>query len=787
MILDTHWNRRNFLRVASLAASSLILQKQRANAQIKEANQSAPPNASSAVPGNTSENLDPSKLLGDFNAMQARLAALDTLFSECKSANISTDYDLVNYSVIRLFIDYGKDDVKHGYLSRAAYVTQQLEKLYAEATNNLAAYLAKTKIPLPAYRYRTGQIGMDERSFIADVQGPTGEVKRRPLFLVGYVGFDQVFRNIALFRDSGNNEVEVEIGPNSVVFPPRHDGELYSLDFDALNHKVIPAMAQAEASNISVDVLLSPHYFPQWVLSKWPQLSNTNGGDFIKFCIDAPEARAIEETFLRAVIPVLSQCRSLHSFILSNEPQYLDSANDQYTRPLWIAYLKKTYGTAENMLNTHGTMYASFDDVPVPSGDKPEPTPLFYDWTVFNAERFANWHRWMADIIHSIAPRIPVGVKVLGDRTLQHVELMGAGIDPEQMSNLSDINGCDASAFVQNEQPYIGKFMFYDLLASMKKAPVFNYEDHFIEDRNTNFGSEQVAHVRTDLFMGAFHGRSGSSAWVWDRSYDAKSDYANSMLTRPDVLAVAGKTCLDLNRLAFEVTAFQEAPASIAILYSVASHVYAPYVKGRRSKDQATFTVYEGVIYNGLKAAFISEKQVASGELRQYKLLIVPDQRNVPGNVLAAIRQYLADDGKVLLLGDMSLSKDDYDRPWGTDYQNVLNASIVISNIPTPLEFQQQLGVQLKALGLFSNRLIDTTTREPATGIEYRFVQYKGHTLMVAANYLKQKREVTIELEGKSVKWDHDLLTEGNEGASTLALEPFNPVFVEIDLWQSKR
>jgi len=732
------------------------------------------------------------EIIADLHSIEAKLPMLEKLFADCKAANIRTDYDLVNYTVIKRFIGYGQDDVKNGYLPRAAYMVQELQRLYLESADNLTAFLEKKEKPLPAYLYRTGPMQVRNRSLIARVLEPTGKLKRRPVFLLGYCGWDQVRCDIPVFNDFGVNEAAIEIGPSSVVFPPKDSNELYSIDLKNLENNILPALAKAEENNISVDLLLSPHYFPKWALEKWPDLINYLGNEkyyFMNFSIDAPKARVIEEAFLRAVVPKVKNYRSLHSIILSNEPRYFDSSADAYTKPLWIAYLKNTYGSIENLSETHGKTYASFDEVPVPSGEKHEATPLFYDWTVFNMGRFANWHSWMADIIRSMAPNIPLHTKIVGDYIFQRVEDVGEGIDPERMCKLSDINGCDACAWVTDDQPDISKFMFYDLLASMKTAPVFNSEDHYIQDRDAHYGPEYALHVRTDLFMGAFHGCSASSGWVWMRTYDKKHDAVDSILSRPDVVAAAGKTCLDLNRLAYEVTAFQKAPANVAILYSVASHVYGPYVKEKWSRDQATFLAYEGAIYSGQKTAFISEEQIAQGKLAQYKALIVPDSRNVPGKVLAGIKQYLSNGGKVLFLGDKSLSKDEYNRPAGSDYPTVYAASTIMmsipasgapGNMPLPKEFQKKLGEQFDTLGLFSKKLIDVATKEPATGIDYRFVQYSGRTLMVAANYLKRTTEVTLEIDGKRVEQYHDLLADKDVCLTTLKLEPFKPIFVEL-------
>ncbi|MBI4975987.1 MAG: carbohydrate binding domain-containing protein [Spirochaetes bacterium] len=711
-------------------------------------------------------------LIAGLDALAAKLTKLEELFSACKTRKISTDYETVNYTVIKRFIGYGKDDIKNSRLPRAAYVIRELERLYDETTDTLTAYLAKQKSPVPVYRYRTGTMEVKNRSMIADVLEPSGLVKRRPVILTGYGHFGQVRRDVPVFQDFGNNIIQIEVGPSGVVMPPKTTGELCSIDLKKLDQDIIPVLTNAEANNIAVNILLSPHYFPKWALEKWPHLTNYRGG-FLKQTIDAPEARAIEEAFLRAVIPVLKKYRSLHSFCLSNEPVYIDSRGDAFTKALWAAYLKRIHGTVENLSKAHGSSYASFDDVQVPNGTKPEATPLFYDWTVFNMERFAGWHRWMAEIVRTTAPEIPLHAKIM-PQIFECGGCIGNGIDPERMCDWSDINGCDAWAWVKGEKPHVNKFMFYDLMSSMKAAPIFNSEDHYILDRDSFYGPEQATHVNTDIFMGAFHGRSATTGWLWERTYDEKSDAEGSILHRPDVVAAVGKTGLDLNRLAPEVTAFQDAAANVAILYSVTSLVYSPfYASGVKA-------AYESILFNGQKAAFVSEKQIVEGKLPSFKLLVVPAAKNVPAAVLAGIKRYASAGGKVLLIGESSLSRDEYDRTAGSDYNTVTASAIMLKNTPPVDELHTYLGKLLNTMGLFPYKLIDTTTKQPVTGVEYRFVKHDNRTLMLAANYTKQKKNITLELGGSRIQRFHDLIAEKPVTAAELTLDPFVPVLLEI-------
>ena len=57
---------------------------------------------------------------------------------------------------------------------------------------------------------------------------------------------------------------------------------------------------------------------------------------------------------------------ALHSVCLANEPAYNASGRDQYTRPLFIDYLKEKHHQLDRMNALYGTAYTNFDQAVVP-------------------------------------------------------------------------------------------------------------------------------------------------------------------------------------------------------------------------------------------------------------------------------------------------------------------------------------------------------------------------------------------------------------------------------------
>ena len=148
-----------------------------------------------------------------FTQLEGRLPALEELLAQCHKRGIPTDYEVVNYTTIKLFIPWGRQD-------QSAAIATTLERLYGEATANLQAYLQGTKQALAVPQYVSQQPTLKDYSFLGDMRWPDGHVEHhRPIFYVGY-GFDyNVVRSIPEFTGLGMNIVQIDqIGPGSVIY-----------------------------------------------------------------------------------------------------------------------------------------------------------------------------------------------------------------------------------------------------------------------------------------------------------------------------------------------------------------------------------------------------------------------------------------------------------------------------------------------------------------------------------------------------------------------------------------
>ena len=548
----------------------------------------------------------------------------------------------------------------------------------------------------------------------------------------------------------------------------------YTVSTSAIRNDIQKVLQEASDHNVAVSLLLSPHYFPDFAFEKWPELRSSNP-HFLKFNVDSPKAKEIMSDYLKTIIPMVKDYPSLHSITLSNEAAY-ESNRDSQNLPKWRAYLRQLYNENIATLNAqYGTSYASFDQVPMPSSYTP--TVFYYDWTKFNNDLFSGWHQWMVDIIQEIAPELPLQVKIMGE-TLTAVPGMswGVGVDLEQFSEFSDINGNDNNnLWGKGPDGYLRELKFYDLQSSFKVAPGFNSEDHIIADRDERYDSQQADHTRTVLWQGAMHGLNAATLWVWERSYDKNSDFYGSLLHRPDVVSTIGKTNLDLNRLADEVSAFQEDVPNVYILYSLPSTVYAA-----PSYMDALYRAYKAASFSGQKVGFISEKQIREDGFGNVSVLIVPQATHVETSTLQGIHQYAAGGGTVLLLGDDSLRYDDRKQPQNAQlHQELLDDSTVLPADVSAITMRDQLFDIYEQLNLDQVLLIDRDTNKPVMDVEWRSMLLDGKRLINIANYTEDVKKISIMINGQSEVELTDLLGGANY-ASAMDLQLLRPYLLEV-------
>jgi hypothetical protein len=416
----------------------------------------------------------------------------------------------------------------------------------------------------------------------------------------------------------------------------------------------------------------------------------------------------------------------------------------------------------------YGSHYATFDEVPIPGPAQPE----FYDYSRFNEERFAAWHQWMGQVIHSMAPQALVHAKIQleGAVLSRWYHQSSWGVDPELFGQYLDLNGNDDIIL----EPEAGtdwalawqlQNLGYDIQRSLAAKPIFNSENHPTLDGYT--GYVQPEHFRTALWQGAVHGQGATTIWVWERTTDHANCLYGNVMDRPGCAQTVGVTCLDLNRFADEVSALQTVRAPVAIVYSGTS------IKPDRRYIRSVEATYTALNFSGLKLDFISEKQLLAGQGRGYKLLVIPDATQLQPQAVEVLSRLR---GVRLALAGDGLAKDCYakDTPAGTLAAFRAKALRLDAKLSAQ-ELQPLLGRELAALRALPEwRLVDAATGGPVWGVEWLPAKVKGRTVINAVNLLRHPVQVSI-LKGNRPVTATDLLSLGGR-EPVESLQPMVPV-----------
>lgn len=730
------------------------------------------------------------KEFGDFE--KNTIPEIEALIKECNENGYSTDYEEVSLAVMKKFVKYGTDDAKNDMKTRAEYVYNKLTAMAERVKTDLNSYLSGEKTPKKANRYVTSEVTTDGISFSAsDTEG-----EERAMFFAGYGHFSQAVSDLPVFQNLGANIIQIEIGPSSVI--TQGSGEEFGINTSTVQGYILRALDSAAENNVAVNVLLSPHYIPDWFKKEYPEACDAGYFD------SDPKMREMLETYLRTLIPMIKDHPALHSVCLSNESTYVTADYPEHLSA-YREYLKSLYKQDISKLNeTYHSTYSSFEAIPFPdtnlayaadSEETIDKMPQYYDWVMFNNKFQADFHEWMYNIIQEEAPGLMATSKHMQtfdcDEREWRRNFINRGPDFEMLSEFLPINGNDANNYLRNTTwGILNKMSFYDLQTSLRRAPVFDLEDHVINDRSTSYSDEWQTHLESDIWMGMIHGRGAATYWVWERTYDKQSDFAGSILHRPDVIDTAGRTMLDAGRLYEELTALESTERTVGILYSNTARIYSMY------HNNALTKAYEAASYLGERIEFVTEKQATEGKLENcdVNLLIVPEESHVLTGTPEAVKRFIENGGKVVILGEDAFSFNEYHRAADEQIREyIMKNSCVIPTeknetdqitSPTSKELWEMLcSEKEKCEDKIPVSVTSRANGNAMYGVSCITAEKDGKILVNLCNYEYDTIKYVDVRYNNSIVKEFEELRSGEQGnGGGIVLYPYHPVLLSIDL-----
>ena len=571
---------------------------------------------------------------------------------------------------------------------------------------------------------------------------------------------------IERFPAYGVNIVQIEFGPNSVF---RREGETT----DASVRDTLAILDRAARAGVAVNLLISPHYFPGWMLEKYPHLRKRREG-FLHYCLHAPEGQELLRQFIAAIIPPLKAHPALHSICLSNEPVNVEEPCPAAEKE-WRVWLRTRHGDVATLNARWHTEHKEFEAVPLPNpydpAGPPRPSPQWLDYLRFNQEWFAGWHKGLADAVHAAAPNLPVHAKGM-TWTFMNDGDVRYGADAELFAGFSDINGNDSCNWYSRRpgefaQGWQANASAYDLQRSAKDAPVFNSENHLILDRDT--GPIPPEHVRAALWQGAIHGQSATTLWVWERTFDPKSDFAGSIMHRPACAEAVGRVCHDLNRAAPAVTALQRLKPDVVILHSLSAKVW----DGGRASDCAG-KLYTALSFTGLKIGYVTERQLERGEAPAAPLLLIPNALHLSDAAFAGLKRYR---GRVLLVGEGDLlTRSEY----GTERTERVQGEAIPFQYgkTTWRDLWQAILPKLAQWRMRPAAQLSGADGKPAWGVAWLCADTPEGTVVNLCNYRPEPMPVRLARAGAPVR-AADILS-GEPAGPALTLQPLETRLLRV-------
>ncbi len=666
---------------------------------------------------------DSSRLQSVFNYIKTITPALRKRLETLKVSGAHTDYALSKLSIIEAYIPNAEKKIPDAnYQLACTAMLDEMQQLVTSLTSDLDALTKNPKCVPQVYRYRTGSITPSGYSQIANVMDPkTGKVSRRPSILNGFGHFFTVGDEIPFWQDRGCNLIQIELGPNCVS--PNPDGTLH-VDESAVNN-IVKYLQNAAKYNVAVTFLISPHYVP-----------SSSGG---MYWSDLPGVWAYYNAYLSNILPKIKDIPSLHSITLSNEPHSFSVPTDTSLQKTWLNYITKKYRNISVLNAAYGKKnFASFSAVPMPPADKVWPgsfthdeRPWIYDWERCNEERFAAWHKRMADLVHTYAPNVPVHSKITGGFLTGGP--MADGIDPELFTSFTNYCGFDEVG---------GLRIIYDLDTSFQKAPIINSENHVLSPDIT-YDVLDMQRFYSDIYTQAMHGQTASATWTYEPYfYDGleKTTFA----IRPAAMASVAKCGMDLMRIAPEMAAIQNAPRQIAIIYSPLSYWH------NSAYHSTWYSAWEAFFNTGMRVRFLSENQLQAGKFGDVKVLILPEAQVVEPGTIAGIKKFVAKGGKVISIGHNL----EYTPGWIPIRRESINNLVWKKIDNTGPGWQKQLTAWVHTAGVKPDVSLSSSNNKDLTGIHWLSGTLNGKKVVSIINISGKPADISVSSPKVLSAWD---------------------------------
>ncbi len=538
-----------------------------------------------------------------------------------------------------------------------------------EALQRMRTLLAqgeKGKAGFAAWRYISSPAKCHNGFFTATAASESGS-ETRPLFFAGFGHFQDLVRDIPVMNRIGANLIQIEIGPSRFFKAPSPgQGDLENIDLDRFRNYIEKAMQSAQQENVKISLLISPHYpFSHFVNKDRANTHDTNG----RYAFYHRGNRPMLEAYVKGLFAELVKSPykdTIQSIVLSNEPNMKTmTMSTCFLKPEFETYLQERFGSLEKYNSLTGKNYSSIDDLLAAGEGDPVARYAFHS---FKREFFAEWHKWFGDLVRAAWPGMPTSSKVMALHNYLP-STYGDAIDLELFGEITEINGNDNFSYYDSARwgsNWPRLTMSCDVQYTQRKNAIANTENHVIPDGTK--GAVIPQHIYTSTMQQFLHGTGSIVTWVWvdlDWAAEQKApiDLKGGVFRRPSAILAQSEALLDANRIAADLIAFNEAPEQVGILYSPTNIIY-----NINEVSAPTEELYTLLNFGGHKVGFLSERKVAAGDFRDYKILFLPSVLNLDRKASERLADFVRQGGTIYTWKGAPV-RDEFNRPLTPGFQ----------------------------------------------------------------------------------------------------------------------
>ncbi|MDX9975484.1 MAG: hypothetical protein RBU21_21035 [FCB group bacterium] len=589
----------------------------------------------------------------------------------------------------------------------------------------------------------------------------------RPVFLMGGRGGEDLLRDLPRLG-------EMKLGLAAFdLAQPGMSVESIASAFDL-----------ARDANVSLTVLLSPFKVSDAAALARPDIRVAGGGNSDIDLANA-EAREFIEDYLRTSVAPLQGQTMVNGVVIAQNPAF--QFDGPAVRAGFLGHIQETYPSVEEINRVWKARFRNIGELDLiwePGRyDYKRRVGYQYDWQAYNQWLGTDYLNWMNNIVSAAAPDVPSFVQ-LADNVLASGEAE-LGIDREALGQMMDISGCavdDSPSSGVYALNYPNASFNYTLLRSIAPdKPVYNV-GHQLLSSELPYDRNLQSYVYTALLDGAMSGLNASALATWSHA-PAKDGLDGTLLDRPECLEAYATANLDLNRLAEIVTAFQQAPADVAILWSMPSKIYEsgdPYLASVRR-------AFEGCSFAGRQIRFITEEQIVRDGLAGVNILVIPDapalgseiinHKSAPGadRTFNVINAYNEAGGVIIRPGNPI--------PFtarGTSRQDLLSPTphtILVRGTDTA---EGYLDAMDAAYSMGAVAELPRAVKEygyPLEGVKTRHIDFGGKSYLYIVNLRKETVRCTLEGPRKSGR---DIL-RGRWVTFPMELQSLDPMLIQLE------